>query len=319
MKISILRRDLMRLWRKIRDKPDIWVVISILSLLLISYSDGPAINFDHQSSLSVLASESEFTFQSSIDISPLIKVKTDDFPQEISSEAIFIKERNSGEVIFAHNEFKPRSPASLTKMMTAIVVMQECDLSQEVVVSGVEKIGSIMGLEDGERVNYEDLLYGMLIASGNDAAELLARDCFGSEEEAVKMMNKQAGSLSLNDTHFEDVTGLSENGHNSNAYELSLIAEKLLRDDQLADIVKTKQISLVSNDYSRWYNLESSNDLLFENADVYGVKTGYTEKAGECLVIAYTRGNYDFIVTILGSEDRFGDGQKIINWLNRKI
>ena len=84
---------------------------------------------------------------------------------------------------------------------------------------------------------------------------------------------------------------------------------------KLAEIVNTKQTSLVSLDNTRWYNLKNSNNLLFENSNVYGVKTGYTESAKECLVFAYEQGNNSFIVTILGSEDRFGDAGKIIEWL----
>jgi len=97
--------------------------------------------------------------------------------------------------------------------------------------------------------------------------------------------------------------------------EAGLLPGVLLRNEKLAEIVNTKEITLVSIDLKRWYSLKSSNDLLFENPSVYGVKTGYTESAGQCLILAYKKGDRDFMITILGSQDRFTDGEAIINWI----
>lgn len=319
MKPDILHRDLIRLWRKIRIKPVSWVVIFFWGLLFFlpvnSVLTPGIINNSNQ----IFAQEPTFSFDYDFSVSNILIERKVVFPTDISAQSILIRERHTGQIVYEKNSQKQQIPASLTKIMTALVVLESCDLSKEVAVSNVQSIGSVMDIKNGERVTYKDLLMGMLIVSGNDAAELLTRDCFGSEQNAVQKMNIKAQLLGFKNTHFSDVTGIAESNHYSSAFDLTTIAELVLRNEKLAAIVQTKENSLVSLDQNRWYNLENSNKMLWDDTAIYGVKTGYTEKAGECLIFAYKQGENDFIVTLLGSEDRFSDGRKILGWLKENF
>lgn len=314
MDTIVLKRDLIRLWRKVKVKPVYWFAFAIW-LSFFSFTPVEMVGLETKSSFSVFASEQETPLDFTVTINKLLSDRRETFPSEITAQSILIRERTSGQILYTRNESQERSPASLTKMLTGLLVAENCDLTREVTISIVKSIGSIMGLENGERVTYEDLLYGMLVASGNDAAEILARDCFGSEEALVKKMNERISFLGLEHTHFEDVTGLTEDGHYASAFDLNIIAELVLRNDILAPIVDTQKISLISLDQDRWYNLETSNDLLGEYPEVYGVKTGFTEKAGECLVFVINHNGHDFLVSLLGSSDRFEDAKQIIDWI----
>ena len=314
MKSVKLKRDLYRLWRKIRFKPIYWFSLIFLAFLFVVSGESVFSPSTLSSQKIIFAKEEVLELTTQVNPLPILNCKGIAFPNH-TAEAIFIRERNSGEIIFKENEHVQRSPASLTKMATAIVTIENCDLSKEIIVNNVLKDGSLMGLENGEKVTYEDLLYGMLVASGNDAAEMLSRACFSSQEKAVESIQKKLEFLGLHDTNYVNVSGLPADNHYSSAYDLTFLAEVLLRNEKLAEIVNTKEITLVSIDLKRWYSLKSSNDLLFENPSVYGVKTGYTESAGQCLILAYKKGDRDFMITILGSQDRFTDGEAIINWI----
>lgn len=315
MKKMVAKRDLIRLWRKIIVKPLYWVFLIFLcsNFFLPGYR---IYNYETCENAILIAAEKKAELNFDIEIKPYQDFEFKDFPIEINAKHIFIKEVNSGRIIFEKEAHEEVSPASLTKMMTALIVIENCDLNTEVTVNNVQAIGSIMDLRDGEKVNFEDLLKGMLIASGNDAAELLVRSCFENVEYAVLKMNEQTEAWNLKETEFADVTGLIETGHYSSAFNLSAIAEILLRDPKLSEIVRIKELSLVSNDYTRWYALKNTNELLWESEKVQGVKTGYTEKAGGCLVFLYRKGGQRYLITILNSSDRFEDGKKIMDWLD---
>lgn len=315
MKFSVFKRDIWRLWRKIIFKPSAWVLFLFSFSFLVISVDRVYSPVNQISYTTVSAQENRIKLAPSLQLLPLLKSKGIPFPEDISAGKIFIRERGGGEIVFAKNEHERSSPASLTKILTALMVVEHCDLTKEVTASSLLNQGSLMGLKDGERVTYEGLLYGMLMVSGNDAAELAARSCLESEAKAVQLINEEIAFLGLPDSHFEDVTGLAENDHYSSAFDLSVMAEVLLRNEKLAAIVNQKEITLHTRDYTRWYSLKNSNELLFTNSKVYGVKTGYTEKAGECLIVVYRQGDLDFLITILGSNYRFQDGEKIIAWL----
>lgn len=318
MKLLKLKRDFYRLWRKIRFKPIYWFSLIFFAFLFMISGESVFSPQNSASTQVVFAQENSFHFISELSLHPLLENKGIPFP-EVSAEALFIRERGSGEIIYAKDENVQRDPASLTKIATALVAVENCNLSKEMIVNNVLKEGSLMGLENGERVIYEDLLYGMLVSSGNDAAEMLSRDCFESEEKAVEAINKEIELWGLKNTHYANVTGLPSESHYTSAADLNSLAEILLRNNKLAKIVNTKEVTLISVDKKRWYQLKSSNDLLFENPDVYGVKTGFTENAGQCLIIAYKKGENDFIITILGSQDRFADGKTILNWIHNNF
>ncbi len=313
-KLNAVKRDIFRLTRKLRVRPYFYPAYFLLILpLFLPWNfqfEGPLISLperivvDDQIVMAIL------------DFSPRVVANNDSFPNDLTAQTILVRDRNTGQVLFAKNEHELRSIASLTKIALALVTIQNCDLSQSVTVSDVMQDGSLMGLNNGERVTVHDLLTGLLVNSGNDAAFQIGQSCFGSSDQTVKDMNELIETLQLKNTHFQDVAGLSLENHYSSAYDISALAEILLRDQILSEIVRTKELELVSLDNNRWYQLKNTNELLFSNNQVYGVKTGYTEEAGECLILAYRNSQSDYLITILGSEARFSEGERIIEWLN---
>jgi D-alanyl-D-alanine carboxypeptidase len=174
-----------------------------------------------------------------------------------------------------------------------------------------------MDLKIGEKITVENLLYGTLVHSGNDAAYVLA-DNYGYEK-FIKLMNEKAKKLSMKNTHFTDPTGLKENNQYSSPFDLALAARELLKNPYLAKIVSTKEIIISDVDFKYFHKLTNVNKLLGEIQGLGGLKTGYTQEAGENLVSFYKKNGHQYLIIILKSEDRFADTEKIINWINENV
>lgn len=201
---------------------------------------------------------------------------------------------------------RPRAMASITKIMTALLVLERANLADRVVVSPTALVGgSSMGLTAGEALTVEDLLWGMLLVSGNDAAMALAEHMAGSETAFVQLMNQRAAELGMASTRFANPHGLDAPEHYASAYDVWLLTQEALRNPLFREIVATPSKTVAGRP------LFNRNELLnaFPGAD--GVKTGTTVAAGESLVASVSRNGHRAVAVILGSQDRYSDARAL--------
>lgn len=225
-----------------------------------------------------------------------------------NAKSAILIEQSTGQVLFEKNSHEKIPPASMTKMMSLLLIMESIDngkikLSDKVTVS---KNASSMGgsqilLEEGEEMSVDDLLKGISIASGNDAVVALAEYVAGSEDNFVKMMNNKASKLGLADTKFINCHGLDSKGHYSSAYDMALIAKELLNHK---DIIKYTSIyeTYLREDTDRKIWLVNTNKLVRFKSGVDGLKTGYTKEAGYCLTATMNKENMRVIATVMGED-----------------
>ena len=204
----------------------------------------------------------------------------------------------SGRVLYKKNENVINSIASTTKIMTAIVAIENGDLKSPVKISkrAANIGGSTIDLKTSETLTLRELLYGMLLASGNDAAIAVAEHIGGSVDGFVTMMNQKAEDLGLKSTGFRNPHGLDADGHHSTAYELACLAKYALSNPVFSEIVKTSKANIPSR------FLHNTNNLLDSYPGADGVKTGYTGKAGRCLVASATKGDLRIISVVLNCQ-----------------
>lgn len=221
---------------------------------------------------------------------------------DISSRIALIYDRTSGRILYEKNGNKQTPMASTTKIMTAIVVLENAKLTDTVTITtkaaGIG--GSRLGLKKNDKITVNDLLYGLMLRSGNDAAVALAIHVGGSVEGFAEMMNKKAEELNLTNSHFVVPHGLDNEGHYTTAYELAKMADYALKIDKFKEIVGTKVATIHINGYAKKIN--NTNNLLGSVSGVYGVKTGFTNGAGRCLVTACKRNDLDIITVIIGAD-----------------
>lgn len=257
-------------------------------------------------------------------ITPAIKIKINPIPYlklpyypEVSAEGIYLVDLPSFTPVFSRNENEKLFPASTTKILTALVAYDVYKPDQVVTVKRTIDDGQVMGLVVGEKITVENLLYGMLVYSGNDAAYVLA-DYYGYDK-FIDLMNKKAESLKMKNSHFANSNGLDVQSQYSTAFDLSLAARQLLKNPFLAKIVSTKEITISDVDFKYFHQLTNVNKLLGEIQGLGGLKTGYTEEAGENLVSFYKKNGHQFVIVILKSLDRFNDTRNIIKWIDENI
>ncbi len=233
------------------------------------------------------------------------------------SRAVVVYDRASKTVIYGKNENDVRAMASTTKIMTAIVLLENADLSQTVEVSkkAANTGGSRLGLKTGDKITLNDLLYGLMLCSGNDAAVQIAETVGGSIEGFAEMMNKKAETLGLKNTRFVTPHGLDQEGHHTTAYELAMLTDYALNNPQFAKVVSTKNYTVTINGYPK--NLNNTNELLGYLEGVNGVKTGFTNNALRCLVTSTLRNDFNIITVVLGADTkktRTSDSMKLIEY-----
>lgn len=209
-------------------------------------------------------------------------------------------------------------PASTAKIMTAMVTYDVYKPNQVLTISAPLEEGQVMGLVSGEKITVENLLYGTLVHSGNDAAFALA-DSYGFDK-FVQLMNKKAQELHMFDSHFSNPAGLDQNSQYTTAYDLALAGREVLKNPYLAKIVSTKEIIISDVDFKYFHTLTNVNKLLGEIQGIGGLKTGYTEDAGENLVSLYKRSDgRELLIVILKSLDRFEDTTNAVGWINSNV
>lgn len=235
---------------------------------------------------------------------PVLSFAEDENEEEIdiTSRIALIYDRASGKILYEKNGNKQTPMASTTKIMTAIVVLENAKLTDTVTISqkAASIGGSRLGLKKNDKITVNDLLYGLMLRSGNDAAVALANHVGGSIEGFADMMNKKALEMGLTNSHFVVPHGLDNEGHYTTAYELAKIADYALKIDKFKEIVGTKVTTIYINGYAKKIN--NTNNLLGSVSGVYGVKTGFTNGAGRCLVTACKRDDLDIITVIIGAD-----------------
>ena len=236
----------------------------------------------------------------------------------INSRIAVVYDRNTGEVVWGKNEKRKSAMASTTKIMTAIIVCENTKLDDEVIISAKAAAtgGSRLGLKKNDKITVKDLLYGLMLRSGNDAAVALAEHVGGDIQGFAKMMNDKAEKLGLSNTHFVTPHGLDSPEHYTTAFELAKITDYALNNETISKIVGTKYYTISINGYSK--SLINTNELLGNVSGLYGVKTGFTGNAGRCLVTSIRRDDIDVIVVVLQADtkkDRSKDTLKIMDYI----
>jgi len=233
----------------------------------------------------------------------------------LSAQGVIAKDIKSGVTLYEKNPEKELLPASTTKIMTAVVSLDYYSLEEIITVDRVIVGGQKMGLVNNEEISVKDLLYGLLVYSANDAAEVLAKNYPGGRENFISEMNRKAHELYLESTVFVNPTGLEDPGHISSAKDLVRLSEIAMQDKRFSEIVGTKNWVAKSVDGSQVHYLTNINELLGKVDGVLGVKTGWTENARENLVSFIERGDKQILIALLGSQDRFGETEELINWI----
>lgn len=249
-------------------------------------------------------------------VNPVPYLKNQYYP-EVSAEGIYIVDLPSFTPVFQRKEHEKFLPASTNKIITALVASDLYKPDKVITVKRVLTEGQTMGLVQNERITVENLLYGTLVHSGNDAAYALA-DEYGFEQFVV-LMNKKAKGLNMNNTHFANPAGLDDYSQYVSPFDLALAARELLKNPYLSKIVSTKEIVISDIDFQVFHKLVNVNKLLGEIQGIGGLKTGYTENAGENLVSFYKRNGHQFIIVILKSQDRFTDTKNIVQWIQQNV
>lgn len=235
---------------------------------------------------------------------------------DINARSYVALDRKSKKILIGKNEYNKVKMASTTKIMTATVILENCNLNDIVTVS--KKAGgtggSRLGLKANDKISVHDLLYGLLLCSGNDAAVALAEHVSGSILDFCELMNIKAKELGMSNTHFETPHGLDSDGHYTTAYELALITDYALQNHTFRKIVETKNYTININGYPK--TLLNTNELLGVVNGIYGVKTGFTNGANRCLVTGCKRGKMDIICVVLGCDTKKFRGQDSIKLID---
>ena len=244
-------------------------------------------------------------------------VNTQTNEPKLNAKIGLVFDRASKNILFEKNGLKQVPMASTTKIMTSIVVLENADLTDVVTVDkkAAGTGGSRLGLKTNDKITVHDLLYGLMLKSGNDAAVALAIHVGKSVEGFAEMMNKTAKEMGLVNSHFVTPHGLDAKGHYTTAYELACMADYALQNPKFKEIVSTKTYNVTINNQPRV--ISNTNELLGNLDGVYGVKTGFTNGANRCLVTACKRGNIDIITVVLGADTkkiRTQDSIKLIEY-----
>ena len=245
---------------------------------------------------------------------PSMPVSKNISPKEITASGIFITDLDTGVVLFEKNANTRLEPASLTKIMTALVAMDYFDEDTVLsVINGQNANGNTVDLKKGDKLIASDILFALLVPSGNDAAVTLAENYPGGYQAFISRMNSKVTEMGLQNTHFSNVSGVESQNHYTSAYDITMLAKAALSRSQFSSIVSTQKITIKSLK-GNIYPLETTN-LLLGIPGIFGVKTGWTPGAGECLVILVEKDNHPVIISLLGSKDRFGEAKILFEWV----
>lgn len=227
----------------------------------------------------------------------------------MSAQNAIVMEADTGRVLYEHNAYDKKSIASTTKIMTAIVVLENCNLEDVVTVSynAATTEGSSMYLKPNEKITVENLLYGLMLNSGNDAATALAEHTSGSVEKFAVLMNEKAKEIGMVNSSFANPHGLDNENHYSTAYDMALLTKHAMENDKFREIVGTKQKIIKEPEIEKYKYLTNHNKLLTMYEWCKGVKTGFTKKSGRCLVSYAEKNGVKLITITLNASDDWND------------
>ncbi len=227
----------------------------------------------------------------------------------ISAQNALLMDAETGRVFFEHNGYDKKSIASTTKIMTALVVLENCNLSDIVTVSYNAAVteGSSMYLKPNEKISVENLLYGLMLNSGNDAATALAEHTSGTVEEFAKLMNEKAKEIGMTNSSFANPHGLDNENHYSTAYDMAVLTKYAIENEKFRTIVATKQKIIETDEEGKYKYLTNHNKLLSKYEWCKGVKTGFTKKSGRCLVSYAEKDGVKLIAITLNAPDDWND------------
>jgi len=272
----------------------LWFLISILSCLCVAF--GPPVLTDSDLSRRTLTLHQ---------IRSMYELPA----PELSAVSALLLNTSTGQILYARNEHERRAPASLVKMMTATVALQRGRQDQAIIIrKGDLKPGSSASLHNGEKLPLRQLLFALLLPSDNAASMVIARGLAGDEETFVNWMNDLAKSWGLTDTHFANPHGLDRKDGYSTAYDMAILASYAMTDRTFSEIVRRPQAFVAGR------RLESTNELLTTYPGTIGVKTGTTDRAGECLVTMVDRPSGKMLSVVMGSQDRFLDTRLLLDY-----
>lgn len=291
-------------------------IIGALSLLLLFY---PGDN--------IYAYPRNVASKAIINSDPLPEFSLSPYPRrlrrfthpEISARAVYIFDSESGTVLFEKGSSIKLPPASITKLLTAIVALENYPLNKILSVRDLVTEGKTMGLFYGERISVENLLYGALVHSANDAAYVLAQNFPGGVEAFVAQMNNKAKEIGLLNSRFANPVGFDDSNQYITARDLAVLSQYVLGNPVLAHMVGTKSITVADDSFRYFHYLKNVNELLGEIPGVGGVKTGFTAAAGENLASLVKKENRSVIVVVLKSKDRFGETRSLVDWVFREF
>ena len=237
-------------------------------------------------------------------------------PGSVSAECAVVMNVHTGEVIFAKNEHQKQSMASTTKIMTSLLAIESGELQSEIVVSehmlGVE--GTSMGLLAGDSVSLDELVYGMMLSSGNDAAEVAAIHIGGNIENFSILMNQKAQQIGMLNTNFVTPSGLDDENHYSTAYDMALLGSYAVKNPKFASVCSLKKATVSYGNPPYLRTLYNHNKLLDYYDFALGIKTGFTKKSGRCLVSYAVKDNAELIAVTLNAPDDWNDHIRMFDY-----
>jgi D-alanyl-D-alanine carboxypeptidase len=235
-------------------------------------------------------------------------------PPTLTSTAALVKDLDSDTVLFVKDPEKRVAIASTTKIMTAMVGADYYSLDTVLTVKNSQGFdGSTMGLKVGEQLTFKNLLFGLMLNSGNDAAFTIAANYPGGVSSFIAAMNAKAQSIGLKDTHFDNPAGFDSPYHYSSALDLAKMATIAIKNETFSRIIATKETEVASVDLATTHSLKNLNKLLGTDG-VLGIKTGTTPVAKENFVGLVEKNNHRILTVVLGSDDRFGETENLIDW-----
>ncbi len=236
------------------------------------------------------------------------------FAVSVSAESAVVINAQTDDILYEKNAFEKRSMASTTKIMTAIIAIESGRLNDEVEITTPMTVaeGTSIDLKIGQRISLMDLVYGMMLESGNDAADAVAIYLSGSLEAFAETMNRKASQLGMKNSNFVTPSGLDDEAHYSTAYDMALLASYCIKNTVFRNVCSTKSYTatLLSPVNHKMYF--SNHNRLLESIDgVFGVKTGFTKKSGRCLISAIEKESAILVAVTLGAPDDWNDHEKL--------
>lgn len=235
---------------------------------------------------------------------------------EVNATSAVLMDLETGDVLYAKNPRLRRPPASTTKIVTGLLALEEGEPQRIVRVSpeAANTEGSSVWLQPGEEQRLQDLVYGLMLGSGNDAAKAIAESLAGNEKNFARRMTERARQLGAMDSQFQNASGLPDDQHYTTAYDLALLTRYAMNNKKFAEIVQTKAFNLPGNERQKDRRIVNHNKLLWRYQYADGVKTGYTRQAGKCLVASASKDGRRLVAVVFHSKTIYEDCQNLMDY-----